>query len=853
MTQQTPKSPYYKPDDWKIIEEFSTWDEFHENWSQSESIFALGNGYIGMRGTFEEGLAQIRHPNDPDTKSQSTTPGVKKVVSVDGTYLNGFYESQKVEYPESAYGYAENSQTMLNVPNGKPILVELSDGTVSEKLQIDSGTLEAYTRTLDMQTGLLVRSLIWASPTKNLKVELQVKRLVSFKRSHIAAIEFRLIPYFNGSIQLTSILNGNVENVSAEKDPRIGSHLKGCVLHAVEDPVISAEGGILKQETTQSGLLLVSAMANVLETGSPLKKTPTSIPSYAGEKENEKQNVITVTYDVVAESGTPITLHKYLAYSYAINNESSSNTLVTDVQNELAAVRDLGFDGLENEQRTYMKHFWEQANVSVKGRSSDVALLQQGIRFNMFHLLQAAGRDGATNIGSKGLTGEGYEGHYFWDTEMFAAPFFQYVEPDVCRKLLEYRYGILDHARTRARKLAHKQGAAYAWRTINGEECSAFFPAGTAQYHINADIAYAIKSYVASSEDTQFLVDKGAEIVFETARLWADLGEYVPERGNAFCIHGVTGPDEYTAIVDNNCYTNMMAQENLRYACDVARWLKANHPQEYDKIVSELEPPLAENELLEWTRAADAMYIPRDTQTGLLAQDDGFFNRAAWRWDWGQRDGKDVLLKRFHYLVIYRHQVCKQADVVLALYLLPDRASLEEKRRNFNYYEQITTHDSSLSTCTFGIIASEIGYRGRAYNYFMETARMDLDDHHGNVTAGVHIANMAGAWMSVVNGFAGLRLETSNIPGESIPHYKPYLPEAWDEYSFRVRHRQHGILQVTLTRKSDNQGNPIVETAYQLITDGAQSPSIKLKHHSILFELDQHNSQRSFVLAEESV
>jgi len=846
MTQHATKNSSYTPANWKIIEQFSTWDDFHERWSQSESIFALGNGYIGMRGTFEEGLEHAHHPNDRDKASDD-----KSILSVDGTYLNGFYESQRIEYPESAYGYAENSQTMLNVPNGKIIRVQLSaaDGIEAEALYIDTGTIESCIRILNMETGMLERSVIWHSE-KNRKVELYVKRLVSFKRPNIAAIEFRLIPHFNGHVKIESILDGNVQNVSAESDPRIGSHLKGNVLYSSENPITSAEGGVLIQQTTRSGLILVSAMDNTLQTAAQLNQQPHVEKKYEGDQQDQKPNFIWVTYDVKAENAQPIILHKYLAYSYCEQNSPSAKTLASDVQKELADAKNLGFDALVEEQRIYMQRFWEQANVSIKGKGEDVALLQQGIRFNMFHLLQAAGRNGQTNIGSKGLTGEGYDGHYFWDTEMFAAPFFQFVEPEVCRKLLEYRFGILDHARQRARQLSHPRGAAFAWRTINGEECSAFFPAGTAQYHLNADIAYAIRSYVASTEDTQFLIEQGAEIVFETARLWADLGEYVPSRGNAFCIHNVTGPDEYTAIVDNNCYTNMMAQENLRYAYEVANWLKTTHSDEYQKIATHLEPPLADGEISEWARAADAMYIPYDQQTGLFAQDDGFFNRAAWKWDWGKRDGKDVLLKRFHYLVIYRHQVCKQADVVLALYLLPERTTLEEKRRNFNYYEQITTHDSSLSTCTFGIVASEIGYHGRAYNYFMETARMDLDDHHGNVTAGVHIANMAGTWMSLVNGFAGLRLETGSQFAQSIPHYKPYLPDQWDEYSFRVCHRQHCVLQVTLRRKLNEHNHSVVETEYELVNTDAPAQMLHLKHHDIPFTLDQQASKRTFTSAD---
>ncbi len=833
-------TPHYMPDDWNIIEEASAWSQVEEHWYQSESIFALGNGYIGMRGTFEEGLASAVHPNH----AGNSATGGQSVTSVDGTYLNGFYESKAIKYPENAYGNAQHSQTMLNVPNGKIIRVLLTadESSEAELLQVDTGRLETLVRTLNMKDGLLERRLVWESPRQKLRGELHVRRLVSFKRPHLAAIEFTLVPHFNGRVQLVSILDGHVENVSATSDPRIGSHLEGNALVMLEAPQDLPAGGILKQQTKESRLTLVSGMMNVLKQGSQHNQSPSVEPLHKGQQGVDVAG-IKVVYDLKAESGSPLTLEKFLAYNYAPKDSSTASALTTHIQRELADAAQAGFQALVVEQRTYMQQFWGQADVQINGR--DVALLQQGIRFNMFHLLQAAGRDGKTNIGPKGLTGEGYEGHYFWDTEIFAAPFFQYAEPEVCRQLLEYRHSILGNARARARVLSHDRGVTFPWRTINGEECSAFFPAGTAQYHINADIAYAIKNYVATTGDTSFLVGKGAAIVFETARLWADLGTYVPSLGNAFCIHGVTGPDEYTAIVDNNCYTNMMAQENLRYAVQVAAWLKATQPDRFEAIAASLKPSLAEAEVSDWAQAADAMYIPYDEQRGLFAQDDGFFNRPAWRWAWGNRDGQKVLLNRFHYLVIYRHQVCKQADVMLALFLLPDRASLDEKRRNFDYYEPITTHDSSLSTCTYGILASEIGYRPMAYQYFMQTARMDLDDSHGNVAAGVHIANMAGTWMSVVNGFAGLRLEHGQVPGEGIPHYKPYLPDEWDSYSFRVRHRLHCILQVRVTRRADG-----VEVIYELLTDHPSLQSLKVKHHGTLFELDSHNAERSFILTE---
>ncbi len=331
------------------------------------------------------------------------------------------------------------------------------------------------------------------------------------------------------------------------------------------------------------------------------------------------------------------------------------------------------------------------------------------------------------------------------------------------------------------------------------------------------------------------MIEHGAEIVFETARLWVSLGHHGAGTDAPFYIDCVTGPDEYTALVNNNCYTNLMAQENLRYACEVADWLETTHSKEYAGITKQMKPPLADDERSAWKRAADKMYIPYDKQTGLFAQDDAFFNRAEWPWDMGKRDGKEVLLSRFHYLVIYRHKICKQADVVLALYLLRDCASLEDKRRNFDYYERITTHDSSLSTCTFSIVANEIGEHKRAYGYFIQTARLDLDDSHGNVTAGVHIANMAGTWMSLVNGFARLRLEPGNHFGESIPHYKPCFPRDWEEYSFKVNH-PGCVLKVTIKRGMTDDDPCTAE--YELLS-APLGGGLKFKHYETLFTVVQ--------------
>jgi alpha,alpha-trehalose phosphorylase len=375
-----------------------------------------------------------------------------------------------------------------------------------------------------------------------------------------------------------------------------------------------------------------------------------------------------------------------------------------------------------------LDRFWAGSDVEIDGDGA----LQQGVRFNLFSLFQSAGRDGRTSLAAKGLTGEGYEGHYFWDTEVFALPFFVYTQPVIARALLRYRCGILDKARARAAEMSQR-GALYPWRTIGGEEASAYFPAGTAQYHINADIAHAIGKYVTATGDRSLLLEGGAEVIFETARLWADLGDYVPSRDGEFCLNEVTGPDEYTALVNNNCYTNLMARAHFRYAAALADELAASAPNEYGRLAGRIG--LAEGEIVEWRRAADRMRIPRDEGLGIHAQDDSFLTRAVWDFA-GTPASMYPLLLHYHPLVIYRHQVLKQPDVVLAQVLLGSQFSMAEKKRNFDYYDPLTTGDSSLSPCIQSVAAADLGSADRAYAYFMRTARMDLDDVNGNVSHG---------------------------------------------------------------------------------------------------------------------
>ena len=721
-----------------------------------ETLFALGNGYIGLRGCHEEGYAGPAG------------------TSLDGTYLNGFNESEPIVYPEAAFGFARTNQFMLNVPNAKCIELWLGD----ERFDLMHGTLAGYERTLDFRTGVLRRSLEWTSPSGK-RLKLVSRRLVSFAHKHLFAMEVEITPVnFSGALRVLSLVDGAVSNQQAGSDPRVGSAVTGPALHfeaAQQDAALS----ILSQRTRNSGFTLVSAIDSDLFAGAPVAGTPFRDGQRLGQ-----------SFAFDATAGEALYLTKFGVYFSSRDYTAAS--LAARAREALAQARATGFEALAQAQLAYLADFWASADVEIDGDDA----LQQGMRFNQFHLLQSVGRDGKTNIAAKGVTGEGYEGHYFWDTEIYIFPFFLYSKPEIARKLLDYRYAGLEQARARARDLAHDKGALYPWRTIAGEECSAYFPAGTAQYHINADIAYSIKLYYEATGDLDYMAQAGAEIVLETARIWLGIGGY--DRAGRFCINEVTGPDEYTALVNNNYYTNAMAQMHLRFAAEMVDLLRTRRPQDFARIAA--ATGLEAWEPADWLRAAGRMALPYDAALGIHEQDDSFLTKKPWDFAATPKENYPLLLN-YHPLVIYRHQVCKQADVVLALLLLSEQFTLDDKKRDFDYYEPLTTHDSSLSTCIFSIIASEVGYTAKAYDYFMQTARLDLDNTHGNTHYGVHTAAMAGTWMGVAYGFAGMRVTDGAL------RFAPTLPAKWRHYQFKI-HIRGALLQVRVDAE---------HTAYSLL------------------------------------
>lgn len=744
---------------------------------KSETLFSLANGNVGMRGDFEE-----------------SQPAWQR-----GTYINGFFETEPIVYGELAYGFAKNHQTMLNVPDGRLITICV-DG---ETFDMTKGTALSYRRTLDMRSGIVERNLAWRLPNGR-EIELRSRRLVSFARPEVAAISWSVrLRGEKARVRITSSLDLGSRNIRSGDDPRVGSKLAEDPV-SVENVSFSADphrrSGIVGAEvrTKKSGLGIACAALSILVEGS-LKAEGRACSAC------RRDDLLEVVFEGIAEAGQEIGLVKYLAYSRPERNGGMA--LMDEANAAVAEAARLGFEALAGEQRVFLDKFWESADITVEGDDS----IQQALRFNLFHLLQSAGRGGRANLAAKGLSGEGYEGHYFWDTEIYALPIFTFTKPEVARDLLMYRHSILDKARARAGELDYP-GALYPWRTIDGTEASAYFEAGTAQYHINADIILAARRYALVSGDREFMYGPLAEMAVETARFWLSLGDFIDRRGvtvgdlirrqaaaqnhpeeadlpapsgvsaePVFCINCVTGPDEYSAMVNNNVYTNAMAWMNLDFAAQLIGSMQSESPVKYRELSDRL--CLGENEAAEWARAADRMFIPYDRERGLYPQDDSFFNKAVWDVNEEPAANRPLLL-HYHPLNIYRYQVLKQPDLVLAQFLQGDLFSPDEKKRNFSYYEKITTGDSSLSHCIQSVMAAEIGETDKAWKYFCKTVRMDIDDLHNNVIDGIHAAAMAGSWLSMIYGFAGFRDHVRSM--RMSYSFAPTLPAALSRLRFRL-------------------------------------------------------------------
>lgn len=702
----------------------------------NESIFALGNGYLGVRGNFEEGYAS-------------------EMNSIRGTYINAFHDIITIPYGEKLHAFPSTQQKLVNGIDGQSVNILIGDQ--QETFSLFSGKVLDFDRQLKFDDGYAIRSIHWVSPLGQ-ELKITFKRLVSFYVRELFAIDIQITPIsVKGKITITSSINGNVENYTAVNDPRVASgHAK--LLHTVATGS-DQQLDYIVNETSASQLKMSCSTAYTHSTALTSEHT-------AYEQ--------SVTYKADFDSSNDISFTKWNVYTDTLRHGAEPHAVGKNIMSEVMSTT---FEQQLQHQRDYMDDFWKRSDIVI----SNDDRLQEGIRFNVYQLLQSAGQDEYSNIAAKGLTGEGYEGHYFWDTEIYMFPVFLMTQPQIAKRLLIYRHHILDSARERAKEMGHRKGALYPWRTISGSECSSFFPSGTAQYHISADVAYSYSQYYMATEDNDFLWKYGAEVLIETARLWIEVGHYY---NGKFHIDEVTGPDEYTCCVDNNYYTNAMAKSNLYWAAKSCKILSTLDSEQFATLAQQLD--VSEQEIAAWDAAAEAMLLLHDEQLNINPQDDTFLRKQVWNFEETPED-KYPLLLHYHPLTIYRYQVCKQADTVLAHFLLEDDQSMETIRSSYDYYEKITTHDSSLSSCIFSIMASKVGYANKAYDYFSETARLDLDNTHGNTKDGLHLANMGGTWMAIVFGFAGVRIKETHLA------LAPMIPAGWEQYQFKIQYKGRTI------------------------------------------------------------
>ena len=711
------KQPEFSLDPWSLREIGLNLDRL----AQTESVFALSNGHIGWRGVLDEG--------EPS--------------GLPGSYLNGVYEDRPLPYAERSYGRAESGQTVINVTNGKLIRLFVDD----EPFDVRYGSLKSHERVLDFRTGLLTRRAEWVSPAGG-SVRVVAQRLVSFSHRAVAAICYDVETVGQpAQITVQSELLANEQLPAADDDPRAAAVLERPL--AAEFQAEDENAVVLVHRTQRSGIRVGAAMDHVVD-GPGSLRTDTKVLGDGG----------LATATAMLEPGQRLRLVKFVAYNWS--SKRSLEAVRDSVWAALSSARQVGWERLVEEQRAYLADFWDRSDVEVDGDPE----IQQAVRFSLFHVLQAGARGEDRPIPAKGLTGPGYDGHTFWDTEMFVLPVLSLTAPDAAASALRWRQSTLPTACARAAELGFA-GAAFAWRTITGPECSGYWPASLAAFHVNAAIADAAIRYVAVTGDADFDRATGMDLLVHTARLWRSLGHHDSE--GRFHIDGVTGPDEYSALADDNVYTNLMAQRNLLAAADRA--------DKYRDRALELGVDM--EEAAAWRDAATDMFIPYDDALGVHPQAAGFTSHQAWDFAATPADHYPLLL-HYPYFDLYRKQVVKQADLVLAMHRCGDAFTAEQKVRNFDYYEALTVRDSSLSANTQAVMAAEVGELDLAFDYLGEAALIDLDDLEHNTRDGVHIASLAGTYVALISGFGGCRYEAGSA------QFAPRLPDALARLAFTI-------------------------------------------------------------------
>ncbi|MEV4135019.1 glycosyl hydrolase family 65 protein [Dactylosporangium sp. NPDC049742] len=730
---------------------------------QTETLFAVSNGYLGIRASFEEGEPSYRP----------------------GTLLNGFHETWPIVYPEQAHGFATTGQTIVRVPDGTAIRLFVDDDPVT----CETTEVRQFDRALDMRRGVLDRSVVYQLADGR-RFRVDTRRFASLAQRHLACLRYEVTALdAPGSV----VISSELLTPRAAEGPALDPRQSRALTEGTLEPGLERAENVRVIRTwraARSGLVVAVGMDHEFDEQF-VTHVRTKLDGHRAD----------VAFQADVQPGQTVTLTKWLAYHHGAEDAAD---LADRAGVTLLRARGIGYSAALADHERVVTQFWQRSEVVWEGASA----AQQALHFSLFSILQASLRSEGHGVPAKGLTGTGYEGHYFWDTEAYVLPFLTHSSPNVARSLLMHRIRMLPAARRRAREVGCA-GALFPWRTINGEEASAYYAAGTAQYHIDADIAYALDQYVKVTGDADLLFRHGAELLVETARMWAGLGFFSQRHGGRFVIHKVTGPDEYTTVVDNNLFTNLMAAENLTLAAEAVDRVRVESPPDFRTLVE--HTGLREEELATWRRAAERMYLPYDEATGVHLQDDSFLDQAPWDFAATPPERYPLLL-HYHPLVIYRHQVIKQTDVVLATVLLPDRFTAHQRRQIFDYYDPLTTGDSSLSECIQAIAAADVGKYRSAEEYLVDAAAVDMADTAGNLRDGVHVASAGGTWMAVVYGFARYRWRSPRGP-----EFSPMLPTRARRLRFPLR--IHGsVLDVDIEEHrvtySVRHGDPVTAHHY---------------------------------------
>ncbi|MTI49197.1 MAG: glycoside hydrolase family 65 protein [Firmicutes bacterium] len=730
---------YFKTDEWTIVEN----DLHPEDNRIFESIMSLGNGHMGIRGNFEE-----RYSGD----------------SLQGTYIAGVYYPDKTKVGWWKNGYPEYFAKVLNATNFIGIDLIIDD----EIIDLAKTKLKNYRRTLDMKKGCLYRTFtIITHSNKEFKIE--VKRILSIVDTEIAAISYKITPINNeANITFIPYLDGDISNEDSNYDEKFWLE--------VHKDVEQYKGNLTIKTKKLDFQVSTSMKYDLCEEDSFINSSPETI---------SRDKFIGNKVSLNAKKNKSITLYKYIAVT--TNRDYSNSTIIKASNLKVESAYNKGFEKLFNEHSNAWENRWNNNDVVIKGDMD----AQQGIRFNIFQLYQTyTGDDSRLNIGPKGFTGEKYGGSTYWDTEAYCLPFYlSTAKEEIAKNLLIYRYNHLEKAKENASKLGLR-GALYPMVTMNGEECHNEWEITFEEIHRNAAISYAIYNYVRYTGDEKHLADYGLEVLVEISRFWADRVSFNKYK-DKYMILGVTGPNEYENNVNNNWYTNTMAAWNLEYTLEVIDFLKKEYPNELNKLIKKLA--LEGKELNKWRDIVSKMYYPYIDSLDVFEQQDGYMDKEQILVE--DLDNSNLPLNQnWSWDRILRSCYIKQADVLQGIFFLNDRYDMDTKKRNFDFYEPRTVHESSLSPCVYSIIANEIGYIDKAYELYLRTSRLDLDNYNNDSDDGLHITSMAGTWMSIVYGFGGMRISDGTID------FNPNIPDDWEKYSFKILFRNN-LIKVSVSEK----------------------------------------------------